>query len=288
MKQGDLLISLGLGLVMVPLALYTQGPVRVTLGIPFVLFLPGYTLIAALFPRRADLSGPERLAYSMGLSLALVPIVGIVLNFTPWGIRLLPMVLSLALLIVALAGFALYRRESLAPNEDWTAPVRLPTGQAGSAPSAAVQRWREQGWLARLLMVTLAIASVGFVVTSATVIAVPRVTETFTEFYLLEPTGRADSYPQSLAPGQEAQVTLGITNQENQIEVYRVEVLLDGEKINEISPFELDNQRQWQQVITFRATKSGGRQMLLFQLYRGGSDQPYRSLHLWINESGPS
>jgi len=197
MKHGDLLISMGLGLVMVPLALFTQGPLRATLGIPFVLFLPGYAVVAALFPRRTDLTGIERLAYSLGLSLALTPLVGIAVNFTPWGIRLLPIVLSLALIIVAMAGFAFYRRERLAPSEDWAAPVR-------SATSAAVQRWREQGWLARLLMATLAIASVGFGATLVNVMVTPRVTESFTEFYVLDPTGRADSYPQRLALGEEA------------------------------------------------------------------------------------
>ena len=279
MKHGDLLISMGLGLVMVPLALFTQGPVRATIGFPFMLFLPGYTLVAALFPRKTDLPGIERLAYSLGLSLALIPLVGIALNFTPWGIRLLPPLLSLTLVIVTLAGFAIYRRESLAPNEDWTAPMR-------STPSAAVQLWRAQGRLARVMAATLAIASVGFGATLVTAMTTPRATDSFTEFYLLGATGQADSYPQRLAPGQEAQVTLGITNQENQAAVYRVDVLLDGEKISEIRPFELDNQGRWQQTVTFRATKSGGRQMLQFLLYRGGSDQPYRSLHLWIETLG--
>lgn len=281
MKHGDLLISMGLGLVMVPLALFTQGPLRATLGIPFVLFLPGYAVVAALFPRRTDLTGIERLAYSLGLSLALMPLVGLAINFTPWGIRLLPMVLSLALIIVAMAGFAFYRRERLAPDRDWAVPVR-------PALSAAVQRWREQGRLAQVLAATLALVSIGFGATLVTVMVTPRGTESFTEFYVLNPTGRADSYPQRLALGEEAKVTLGITNQENQSTTYRVEVLLDGEKISDISPFELENQGRWRQDITFRATKSGGRQMLQFQLYRGGSDKPYRSLQLWINASGPS
>jgi uncharacterized membrane protein len=32
---------------------------------------------------------------SIGLSLALVPLIGLVLNFTPWGIRFAPIVASL-------------------------------------------------------------------------------------------------------------------------------------------------------------------------------------------------
>jgi uncharacterized membrane protein len=51
----------------------------------------------------------ERLALSVGLSLALVPIVGLVLNYTPWGIRLAPIILSLLVLTVAFAASALVR-----------------------------------------------------------------------------------------------------------------------------------------------------------------------------------
>jgi hypothetical protein len=68
---------------------------RYVFGALFVLFVPGYSLIEALYPKRGDLDGLERLALSIGLSLALVPLVGLVLNYTPWGIRLDPIVVSL-------------------------------------------------------------------------------------------------------------------------------------------------------------------------------------------------
>jgi uncharacterized membrane protein len=56
---------------------------RYVLGSLFVLFFPGYSLIEALYPREEELSPLERLALSIGLSLALVPLVGLVLNYTP-------------------------------------------------------------------------------------------------------------------------------------------------------------------------------------------------------------
>jgi len=49
--------------------------IRYMLGSLFVLFLPGYALIEALYPKEEDLSPLERLALSIGLSLALVPLV---------------------------------------------------------------------------------------------------------------------------------------------------------------------------------------------------------------------
>ena len=83
---------------------------RYVLGSLFILYLPGYALIEALYPRGDELEPLERLALSIGLSLALVPLVGLILNYTPWGIRLTPVTISLALLTEFLIVYALYRK----------------------------------------------------------------------------------------------------------------------------------------------------------------------------------
>lgn len=85
---------------------------RYVLGLIFVLWLPGYTFIRALFSNGAQEKGLdtiERIALSIGMSLALVPIVGLLLNYTPWGIRLVPMVISLLGLTLVFATVALLR-----------------------------------------------------------------------------------------------------------------------------------------------------------------------------------
>ena len=51
-----------------------ETPIRIILGLPLVLFLPGYALIATLFPRKDDFDGIERIALSFGLSIAISPI----------------------------------------------------------------------------------------------------------------------------------------------------------------------------------------------------------------------
>jgi uncharacterized membrane protein len=43
------------------------------------------------------------------MSLALTPIVGLILNYTPWGIRLTPIVLSLLALTIVFATAAIIR-----------------------------------------------------------------------------------------------------------------------------------------------------------------------------------
>lgn len=81
---------------------------RYLFGSIFVLFLPGYSLIKALFPTK-EIDNIERTALSVGMSLALVPIAGLLLNYTPWGIRTTPVTLSLLALTTIFATAAIIR-----------------------------------------------------------------------------------------------------------------------------------------------------------------------------------
>jgi len=90
--------------------------VRSFLGVIFVLFLPGFTFMKALFPTGALVKTPSenmdtivRAALSLRMRLALVPIVGLLLNYTPWGIRLTPITLSLLALTMTFATAAVIR-----------------------------------------------------------------------------------------------------------------------------------------------------------------------------------
>ncbi len=100
----------------IPEGAYPIAYVRSALGIVFVLFLPGFAFIKALFPSGVpiktsseNLDVIERIALSLGLSLALVPIAGLILNYTPWGIRLAPITLSLLALTIVLTIAAILR-----------------------------------------------------------------------------------------------------------------------------------------------------------------------------------
>ncbi|MEM1828890.1 MAG: DUF1616 domain-containing protein, partial [Desulfurococcaceae archaeon] len=74
------------------------------------LFIPGYSLVEALYPREEDLSPLERMALSIGLSLAVVPLIGLILNYTPWGIRLLPIITSTTIFTITILVIAAYRK----------------------------------------------------------------------------------------------------------------------------------------------------------------------------------
>jgi len=103
----------------IPENAFPQVYARHVLGSIFVLWLPGYTFIKALFPEK-ELDSIERVALSIGMSLALVPIVGLLLNYTPWGIRLTPIVLSLLALTIVFATAAIIRENQAKISETST------------------------------------------------------------------------------------------------------------------------------------------------------------------------
>jgi hypothetical protein len=110
----------------VPEDAYPLVYIRYVLGGIFIFWLPGYTFIKALFPTTVPIKTSSenldtiiRIALSAGMSLALVLIVGLLLNYTPWGIRLTPITLSLLALTLVLAGVALGREYKENKYKSW-------------------------------------------------------------------------------------------------------------------------------------------------------------------------
>ena len=264
-----------LSLLLVPLVAVTSGALRITLGLAFVLFFPGYTLIAALFPRKGQLGGIERVALSFGLSIAVVPLLGLALNYTPWGIRLYPVLISVLLFVVIMAGVAWYRRQGLPAEERFQVQLRpLLSSLSGS--------WVTGRW-DRLLTILLLVAIVGAAGTLAYVVAKPKVGERFTEFYILGMEGKAGNYPRQIVLGEEGRVIVGIANREHENTEYRIEIVIDGEKVAEAGPVRLDHEEKWEREVAFTPRQPGANQKVQFLLYKGVSSEPYLPLHLGID-----
>jgi len=109
---------------LVPLAEFSSGALRIALELVFALFSPGCTLIRALFPRKSALGGIDRVALGFGLSIAVVPLIGLVLNYTLWGMRLYSILISVLVFIIVVAVMAWYRRWRLAPEQRFRLDIR--------------------------------------------------------------------------------------------------------------------------------------------------------------------
>jgi uncharacterized membrane protein len=259
--------------VIVTVTLLPSNPLRIVLGLPLILFFPGYTLIAALFPRKADLGRIERVALSFGLSIAVVPLIGLIVNYTPWGIKLYPILASIALFILATSGVAWYRRRRLLEEE------RLCIGF-----NVNLSQWTAmRGW-DKLLSFVLVASILGAIGALAYVTIAPKAGEKFTEFYILGPEGKAENYPTELTVGEEGKVTLGIVNREHEDGlIYRVEIVIDGEDYITLDPLALDRDEKWDEEVGFIPEKAGEDQKVEFIPYKNGEEEPYRSVYLWLD-----
>lgn len=246
---------------------------RIIVGLPFIFFFPGYTLVAALFPRGKTVSSIERVAISFGLSVVVVPLIGLILNFTPWGIRLYPMLISIGTFILIMSVTAEYRRHKLAKGERFTISFNL-----------NLTPWRGQNRLDKVLSIVLILAVLGAMGTLGYAQTRPKVGENLTEFYILDIEGKAANYPRQLVVGQEGKVIVSIASSEREMMTYRVEVTIDGVVNNGIKAIMLEPGEIWEQEVGFIPMKAEENQRVEFLLFKDGEAEPYLApLHLWID-----
>lgn len=256
--------------------------VRVPVGLVMVLFLPGYALIAALFPRCDDLDGIERVALSFGLSIAVVPLIGLGLNYTPWGIRLTPVVLSLSFFTIALLTAAHLRRAMLPSEERFSVPFRQ------SFDSLKEEMTTHQtSRLDKVLTILLVLAIISSISALVCVIVTPKQGEKFTEFYILGPGGMAYDYPTEVVAGDNSTVIVGIANHEYGLVNYTMLLEFNNTTIMEMDAT-LDHNETRELPISYVLHDPGDSQKLQFLLYRETNfAAPYRDLHLWVDVSSP-
>ncbi|BAI60942.1 conserved hypothetical protein [Methanocella paludicola SANAE] len=256
--------------------------IRSALGLIMVLFIPGYALIAALFPGKKDIDGIERTALSFGLSIAVSPLIGLGLNYTPWGIRLDPIVVCLSIFTFICMLVANKRRHELPVAErfgiDFVGVYHQFRGEVFS---------EDKTKLDKALTVVLIISILLSIATLAYVIAVPKQGEKFTEFYILGPDGKADNYPTKYTLGDQKPVIVGIVNHEYRNVTYDLVVALnDSATISNIYTEQLtlgDNQT-WEKKIDLKPDRVGTNMKMEFLLYADGNKTaPYRECHLWVN-----
>ncbi|MCJ7570898.1 MAG: DUF1616 domain-containing protein [Candidatus Thermoplasmatota archaeon] len=189
---------------------------RIILSIPIIIFIPGHMLICALFPTKKTDKGidfTERIALSLGLSLAIVPIFGIILNYTRWGFELGPIILTLEVFILIIGSIAVFRWYQTPPSNRFTITINIALPKHEN---------RFDKTLTGILVMTVIIALILVVYAAIT----PKEIEKFTEFYYTASGGIGNDYPRDIIAGENTSIIIGIANHEYKTINYTVEVWL--------------------------------------------------------------
>jgi uncharacterized membrane protein len=295
-KPYDLLLCAVLALILVALVLFLPDSLaRQVLGLVFVLFLPGYAATAALFPENDQIDGIERVALSFGLSIAIVPLIGLGLNFTPWGIRLDPIMTSVSAFIIGASLAGWYRRDKLPVDERFAIVLDFSID------------WKGMPMIDRLLTIGIVVMLVASVVVLAWAITTPRVGERFTQFAILGPGGMATDYPRNLTVGENATILVSVKSFEHEPKNYTVVIVLttktnynfsvgqwsiDWVQTQSLSPyvgiaqnFSLEHLDYYNRTFDFDVLAPGEwkLQLLLYLEGQPINQDSYRELHLWLN-----
>jgi uncharacterized membrane protein len=320
----DIVLCIIWAILLPPVTLLsTDTTVRTILGLPFILFIPGYTLIFALFPIKKGNKGIneiERIGLSFGFSIAITSLLGLTLNYLPWGIQLEPILLSLFFFTVGLGMIALYRWKRTSQDQRFI--ISLETSHFKSSRTV-------DNVLTIILALSIFVAGASIIY----LIVTPQTGESFTEFYILTANRNSTNYPQNINTGGNTSIILGLVNHEYKVVNYTIEVWLIDEStiFNEsaqknetvynhawfmdkltttLNHTQITNNKsqikKWEYNYTFSINKSGHFKLefLLFtsfqQIYSNNTqdfgykedsktdigsiiNNAYRELHLWLD-----
>lgn len=282
-------IWLVLGFVLITLlSVYTsplnQTFIRFVLGIAMMLLVPGYALLIALFPGRSEMGTTERSAYSVVFSIIVVPLIGFVLNYTAWGVRLDDMVISVTAFIILCSLVAIIRRRKLPAEERINGGRRLTNILMGIFPASDKRT--------DTILTVLVILSVLLVAgTAAYFVFMPKAGEQFTEFYILGMDGKAANYSTNFTLGDQKPIIVGIANHEHRDITYDLAVTLSNDTANSTLHTEsilLADNKTWENVVSLKPDLTGDRIKIEFKLYKDAdTTSPYRDLYLWVNVTSP-
>ncbi|WP_436925481.1 DUF1616 domain-containing protein [Halosimplex amylolyticum] len=221
-----------------------DGIARILVAAPLILFLPGYALVAALFPERAasghslmpfdefeaaslgpseylrdgaGLGAEGRFALSVCCSVAVVPLVALGVDLAGLGIRLRPLLAGIAWTTALALLAAAVTRLRVDPEDRFAVAFALP--RVWYTPGR--NRIHEATIPNVLLVVGLVVlsTSVGYAAVA------PSQSEGFTEFYVETDDMTIDSqanYPDTFSRGEESTLDVFVGNREGERADYTV------------------------------------------------------------------
>jgi uncharacterized membrane protein len=271
-----IVVILAVLLVLFVIALPDGNMLRIIFGLPFLLFLPGYSLVSALWTKKSEMEMLERIALSLGLSIALVALLGLALNYTPMGISLNSVLFSLFGLIIVFAGLTRLRRFQLTPEERF----KITSDHLFNKMDAITHVDK------LITMVVVVVIIVGGSLLIYIVMNPPQ--EQFTELFILDENQKTDNYPTELMVNENANIYIVVINNEQKTVDYNIFVWLRPQNgtdliISELD-FRLNNGKEWRQEFNFSINETGLFQLEI-EIYKGSGTAPYTTNHLWIDVS---
>jgi uncharacterized membrane protein len=314
----DLVTAFGFA-VLAGVVLFLWGDIRAlaaAFGVPLLLFLPGYVVVAAVFPAAADaagrdrvldgtgvttagVDGVERAALSFGVSVALLPLVALAVAISPLGFAR-PAVVGVFVVAVCFGALvAAARRHRLDRDQRYHVPV---------GRWVADLRRGLFGTDRRLVGVANALLIVSVLVATATMgyaLAIPQDGESYSSIALLTENEsgelEADGYATNLTAGEPTELFVSVENNEGAetdytvvVVVQRVDPTADGVRV--LEQRELDRigatvaaGETWRQEHSVAPEMVGENLRLTYYLYRGdvpenvNDDTAYRRVYLSVD-----
>jgi uncharacterized membrane protein len=212
----------GLWLAAGTLAIYVPvlraTPLNYLLAIPVLLFISGYCILAALFPKNDDIGLTERIALSFGLSIVLAALIGTGFLFTTGETQMDPVALISILVADVMILIAFFRRAFLPTDQRFKMPfseIRTAIHEGLFPPEST----RTDQILSIILILTITVA----ITATIYVIASPKESEHFSEFYILGEKRMADDYPNQIIEGLSYPMFIGVGNHEYRNMSYTIE-----------------------------------------------------------------
>jgi uncharacterized membrane protein len=227
--------------------------IAVLFAAPVALVFPGYAIAALSFARR-PLEVPQLLALTVGLSLAVLALGALLLNYVPGGLRAESWAVFLVLLTVAACrGAALRRRPEAARRHQPQA--RRP--RIGAIPAALF--------------------------TAGAALAVAAIAVSFVAFEGDDAIGYTELWMQPLDSSRESGVRVGIGSDEQRRTSYRLLVHFRAGRDPYSSRFSLDPGESIVRRVPVVSPSAGQRNRVMATLYRADQPgQPYRRVTGWV------
>lgn len=223
--------------------------------LPLVLLLPGYALTSTLFIEQTP-GVVERIIFSLGLSLVIVVLGGLVLNWTPAGLRTGSWVGFLSIITIGASLAALMRRR----------------GQ-----SRSTARWSGIGEFGFTFRQGLLLGLAALVVCTAVAVSIRGAQQQprpgFTQLWILPVSGA----------NAKNTIHLGVKSMESTAMDYRLDVNIDGKVVKEWPSIALNPNEKWEVTFVLPTTSSTGIKKVEADLYRLDTTRTiYRHVVLWF------